>query len=58
MRSPFYCRIVLLYCVLSGGLSSEFNHVIYCNDDDDDDDVMMIIMTIMIMGMILMLIIS
>ena len=56
MRSRFYCRIVLLHCVLSGGLSSEFNHVIYCNDDDDD--VMMIIMTIMIMGMILMLIIE
>lgn len=37
MRSPFYCRIVLFYCVLLGGLSLEFNHVIYCNDDDDDD---------------------
>ena len=25
----------LFFC---GGLSSEFNHVVYCNDDDDDND--------------------
>ena len=46
LRSPFYWRIVLLHCVcvcfffffVCGGLSSEFNHVIYCDDEDDDDD--------------------
>ena len=27
----------VFFSFFSGGLSSEFNHVIYCNDDDDDD---------------------
>ena len=43
LRYRCYWRIVLLHCVCvfffyCGGRSSEFNHVIYCNDDDDDDD--------------------
>ena len=38
-----YIVICFIYCVFfsfffCGGLSSEFNHVVYCNDDDDDDD--------------------
>ena len=37
-----YCNLFHLLCVFffffCGGLSSEFNHVVYCNDDDDDDN--------------------
>ena len=28
----------MFFSFFCGGLSSEFNHVVYCNDDDDDDD--------------------